>query len=162
MRALFNYRWQQLPQFCCWFGEYNFQVRGEQLRFPSPGGCGSAISTLLASTPHPSKDSVSGWRCPLMSSQLPSLLRPIPREQEGKCWKRETGNDQIFWPFRFIWWMALAENIHQIISVWHFLNKGFWSFGLNHCYFEICLCLERRKKVEAVKELWSLNKSISF
>lgn len=47
-----------------------------------------------------------------------------------------------------------------------FLDKAFWSFVFNCRYFKICLHFERWKKMEAVKqqkkELWSLNKSISF
>lgn len=166
MWALFNYRWQQLSQVCCWFWEHNFQVTGEQLRVPSLAGCGNAKGTVRTSMAQPSKEGFGLWICPLMSSRPPPLPRPLPREQEGNCWRREIEKDQIFWPFGFIWWMALAENTLQIISVWHFLNKGFWSFVLNCHYFEICLRLERWKKVEAVKqqvkELWSLNKSISF
>lgn len=163
MSALFNYRWRQLPQFCCWFWEQLSRNR-RAVEFPQPSWlwqrqqqCACQYTTA--------KHGFSLWMS-LMSSWPSSLLRRLPREQEAKCWKRGTGNEQMFWLFGFIWRMALAENTHHIISVWHFLNKGFWSFVLRCHYFEICVCLERWKKVEAVKQqvkdLWSLNKSISF
>lgn len=122
MRALFNYRWHHLPQFCWWFGELSSRRRA--VEFPQPSWLLQCQLCLLAHHTQiriQSLDEVIPW-CP---PDHPSLLRPLPREQEGKCWKRETGNDQMFWPFAFscewLWLKIYIKSFQSNISRQSFL-----------------------------------------
>lgn len=162
MRGLFNYRWHHLSQFCWWFGELSSNRRA--VEFPQPSWLCSANCAYWLTTP---KQGFSLW----MKLSLDALLT-IPH-----CWGHFQENRKENAEKERLEMTKCFDHLDSVVNGfgWKytsnhfspaFLDKAFWSFVLNCHYFEICLHFERWKKMEAVrqqeKELWSLNKGISF